>query len=120
AVHPRALLFYQLDGQESTQQVAVVDNRATPLNVLGVESSSQMVSAKLTEVKNEGGVHTATILVTVPANVPQQRIHEFLTVRTDDKEYGTLKIPVMIEGRKIGFSSASGTPNAPPATQIRK
>jgi hypothetical protein len=115
AVHPRALLFYQLDGQESTQQVAVVDNRATPLNVLGVESSSPLVSVKLEAAKVDGRVHTATISVTVPAKVPEQRIHEFLTVRTDDKEYSTLKIPVMIEGRKVGFSNAPGNQNIPPA-----
>lgn len=108
AVVPQSLLFYQLNREEQTQKVEIIDNRAKPLEVLGIEHKSPeavpLARWKLEGTEDRDGVRTITISVHVAGNVPERRIIESLYVKTNDTEYGTLRIPVMIDGRKISFS----------------
>ena len=96
-VQPRGVAVIQSPKQETTRTVKVLDRRAQPLEVTGVESTSPRVTAKIVRTGQvEGGYRTTEIEITAKGAVPSQVMHETVTIRTNDPKYRTLAVPVMV------------------------
>jgi hypothetical protein len=108
ALLPRSLIFYQFNEQEQTQLVSIVDNRPAPLTFQSLEQTSELArplaEATLVGTTDADNRRTITISVKVPGKVPERRIRESIIVKTDDSEFGTIRIPLWIDGRKITLS----------------
>lgn len=98
-IRPRSLIFYQLNGNESTQEVVVTDQRQRTLRLEKVFTSNPYVKAELApNSMDEDGRLQQRIKITVTGKVPARQFHTLVSVLTDDPGYRTLTIPLMIQG----------------------
>jgi hypothetical protein len=102
SVRPRALTFYQLGEEPTTQEIEVLDRRARHLTIESVASSRSIAHVELGEsdVDEDGHWH-GRLRVTVPGNLPPGRIDAVIHIVTDDENavYHFLRVPLMIYGR---------------------
>jgi hypothetical protein len=122
SVKPRALTFYQLGQEPTTEEIEVIDRRSRHLTIKSVESSRSIAQVEVGESDiDEAGHWHGRLRVTVPGNVPPGRIDAVIHIVTDDETavYHFLRVPLMIYGRPKSpivdkhFQPASGTENAP-------
>ncbi len=99
-IRPQSLVIYQLGEESTVQNVTITDFRDKPIEVTGIESTSEFVTANIlrSEFDNEG-LHQTIVQVTVAGKVPPDRSHARAIVSTSDPEYPTLTIPLLIQGR---------------------
>jgi hypothetical protein len=118
SVKPRALTFYQLGHEPTTEEIEVIDRRTRHLTIKSVESSHSMAHVELGESNvDEAGHWHGRLRVTVPGKVPPGRIDAVIHIVTDDENavYHFLRVPLMIYGRPKSpivdkhFQSAGGT-----------
>ena len=99
-VRPRALAFYQLGSQSTTQEIAVTDFRPDPLNITGIDCKSPYVQAEIAEQRiDHDGSLEHIIRITVAAEVPPNTSQTLLKIHTDDPKYHTLHVPLLIQGK---------------------
>ena len=98
-IEPKALMFYQLGSEPTTREITVTDYRARPLNVIGVESSSELVTAKLDAVDCDAqGNRRLRVSITVAGQVPSGRHRALVTILSDDPVYDKLQVPLLVQG----------------------
>lgn len=98
SLRPRALVFYQLGTEPTTQDVLVVDERGSDLDLTSVTSSSPLATVKAVGKDRQDGLVRHTLRVTVAGNVPRGRTRALISVRTSDPAYRVLQIPLLIQG----------------------
>jgi hypothetical protein len=112
-VRPKALIFYQLGEKPTSQEVAVIDYRGKGLGIVGVESSSPLVSVEVLDPeKDADGNHRQRVSITVTGAVPTGRHNALVNIVTDDAVYQTLRVPLVIEGLERA-------PHEPPGARPR-
>lgn len=98
-VKPRALAFYQLSGQPTTQEIEVIDHRPQGLIVQSVRSSTELATAELGDPEvDEQNRLKWRVKVTVMGTVPPGRRDGVVTIVTNDPDYPRLRVPLIIQG----------------------
>jgi hypothetical protein len=108
---PKALVFYQLEGNnaETEQEVVISDYRGEGkgFHILSMESTSPLARAVLVKrEEDEGGNIHHRLSVTVSGKVPPGTSRVLINIRTDDPEFDLLQIPILISGPKPSVSKA--------------
>lgn len=118
-VLPKALVFYQLNGQPSTQDVTIRDYRERPLTVLSADCDSPFVNVDLRTVQtNSEGVTEAVISVLVAGKIPPGRQRALIVARTSDPQYPAIPVPLILEGPPESESSRTGAAVSPAQLQL--
>lgn len=97
-IRPKALIFYQLGEGQSTQEVEITDSRADRLRILDVETTSELVTARVVRQVEDDESKRVALEVQVPGSVPSGKHPAQILVRTDDRRFPTLMVPVLISG----------------------
>lgn len=99
-VRPRALIFYQFTEQPTVQPVNITDFRqGKDLEVLDVRvECPHVTSGELQRTADENGNVKWTFPITAAGAVPSGRQTGQVFIRTNDSEFGELRIPVLIYG----------------------
>lgn len=98
-IRPRALIFYQLGRNATSQELVITDRRAQSLDVLGVRCGSDLAEVELLDsIRDEHGARQHRVKVTIAGNVPPGRTNDVVTVFTSDAAYPQLRVPLIIEG----------------------
>jgi len=99
-IRPRALIFYQFTEQPTEQPVNITDFRqGRDLEVVDVRVECPHVTAgELERTTDENGHVKWNFPITAAGNVPSGRQTGQVFIRTNDPEYGELRIPVLIYG----------------------
>ncbi|QDU38387.1 hypothetical protein Mal4_27140 [Maioricimonas rarisocia] len=103
SVEPAEVYFYQLDGRADERTIYVTDYRGGDLTIEAAESSSELVAVTVgaTETNPEGH-QRIPIQLAIPENVPAGRRVTSVKIRTNDPDYHTLYVPVLIEALPTG------------------
>lgn len=108
-ITPKALVFYQLPGNEAEteQEVVISDYRGQSFQILSMESTSPLARAVLVNAEaDEAGNMHHRLMVTVSGNVPPGTSRVLINIRTDDPDFDLLQLPVLISGPKPLVSKA--------------
>ncbi len=99
-VTPPALMIYHPEGSGLTEQMFVVaDGRKRPFEIVDVETTSDLVTTDIGERHvTSDGVWQQAIKVTVPGELPRGRHQILLRIRTTDKDFPELRVPLMLQG----------------------
>ena len=89
---------------EATQALTVTDNRAKPLTITKVGSSSPYLTAT---VSPRGAGPKQEILVRLAADAPVGHRDEVVVLLTDDPAYPEFRVPIRVLKRPVGGVSAS-------------
>jgi hypothetical protein len=101
SVRPRALMFYQLGEEATSQRLKVCDTRGMPVVIEGVKSSNPLVTVRyLGGLETDGGLVEHQIEVTAAANCPAGRHQGTISISTADEAFPELRVPFMVEGRQ--------------------
>lgn len=108
SIRPRALAFYQLGTEPTTQEVAIVDDRGRGLQIVEVKASTPLLEAEVARSETREKLTEHTLKVTVAGTVPPGRMRALINVRTNDPTYKLLQIPIIIQGpEKPTFTAES-------------
>lgn len=120
-IRPHSLIFLQLNGNESTQDVTITDQRSRTLQLQNVVTSNPFVKAELgpKSIDDQGRLQQK-VKITVSGKVPSRRFHTLISVTTDDPGYRTLTIPLMIQGPtpSVSQNKQSGSPKFTRTAQL--
>lgn len=117
-VRPKALIFYQFGNQPTEKGLVVTDHRSQPLEVVDVESSSKLATARIEKTEELPGQPRHTYLkVKVPGRVPVGRHRALVQLKTDDPAYPVLRVPLLIQGPEKAPRTADGDA---PASQSKQ
>ncbi len=98
-VSPMSLTFHQLGTSPVDQELIVTDLRATPAEVIGVTSTSDLVQLQVLDpTTTKDGAHQQRVRITVPSAVPAGRHLGTIKVYTNDEKFHELKIPIQVYG----------------------
>ena len=112
-VEPAQLLFYQLSGTPDSRRVLVTDARGHDLQIQSVELSTPIKGVTATvepRVRDDAGYWQTPIRVDVAAEFPPERQIAFLNLTTNDSEYPTIKVALMVQGRPVEDSDPNPSP----------
>ncbi|MCA8987484.1 MAG: DUF1573 domain-containing protein [Planctomycetaceae bacterium] len=108
-VVPRALIAYQLSGQPTTQTITLTDYRqGNPFEVAHVSATSSDI--KFSEPKisqDEHGHQVIQFEITIPGELPADRITDTVVIQTTDEEFNTISVPLLAYGPKASKSQIS-------------
>lgn len=104
-VRPRALRFYQLSDQPTSQTLTVTDNRPEPARILGATVSSPHVQLRHQAERTEDGVSVTEFEITVAANLPPGEHNAVISIETTDPKSPVLKVPLIMNGRRSDEAS---------------
>jgi hypothetical protein len=102
-ITPKALVFYQLDGNtaETVQDVKISDYRSEHFKILSMESTSPLVRAMLVNEKDDdSGNRHHELKVVVKGDVPPGTSRALINIRTDDPQFNLLQLPILVSGPK--------------------
>jgi Protein of unknown function (DUF1573) len=96
-VDPSQLIFIQDGSKETQEKVIVTDMRQHPFHILGATCESPLVTAQVNDAVEvpEGG-RDIPVLITVAAKVPSEGVDTAVILRTDDRVYPRIPIPLLI------------------------
>jgi Protein of unknown function (DUF1573) len=99
-VSPPALMIYHPEGSDSTEATFTVsDGRKKPFEIVGVEATSDLISAVIGERNvTSDGTWQQTVIVTVPGELPAGKNSVLLRIRTTDLDSPELRVPMMLQG----------------------
>lgn len=99
-VTPRAMEVSQqgASNQSVTHQFSITDHRAHPLQVTGVESSSEWVSGVVESRENDGAV--TKIAMEIAGGIPEGTHRVLVQAVTDDAQFPAVMMPIRIQGPK--------------------
>jgi hypothetical protein len=104
-LEPSEMYFYQLTGEADSRVLHVVDHRQPALNVTGVAivigrdaCPASLATARAEKPQTVDGTTQIPIRVDVAGSVPAHRLIAHVVISTDDPEFRTLKVPVLIQG----------------------
>lgn len=123
-LEPTEVYFYQLNGEPNSRIVHVVDYRRHSLEVTSVQMQmgrepfpTKLATAELLPaVKTEAGLTRIPIRINVSGDIPPTRMIPHLIIKTNDPEFATLKLPVLIQGPKAAVVPASASESVPEST----
>lgn len=102
SIEPAEVYFYNLNGRADSRTVYVTDYRqdaAAPLEVTGVESLSQHITAEVRPAEyDDQGRRRIPIVLSVPGDLPAARTSTFVRLVTSDPEFSHLVFPVLMQG----------------------
>lgn len=107
SVTPSEVYFYQLDGSADSREIVVTDHRGRNLTITNVICPTEFASVTLGTKIVEGQVSRTPIRIDIPANVPSGRNTAVLTIETDDPDYSTIKVPILIWGQESKIQQTS-------------
>jgi hypothetical protein len=97
-VRPRALIFYQMSDQPTTQEIEIIDRRPEHLRVERVECSKDFVQIEQAGGSTDAAGHwRGKLKITVPGDLPRGRREALVQIVTSDPEYRTLRVPLIIQ-----------------------
>lgn len=105
-VRPRALIvMYQSSSESTVRDIEIIDRRSRHLKVTRAECTHNLAGVEMgeEELDEEGHWH-AHLKVTVPGDLPPGRAEATVRIFTDDPDYRTLRVPLLVENaarRKI-------------------
>jgi hypothetical protein len=110
-VEPRSLIFYQGGTGSISREIVITDHQKTGMHLTGVRCSSEIVSVELGKVDiDEEGNPRMRVYVTFPEEAPADSQRAVVSISTDNTQYGTLRVPVLIQGtREMPRRTATGT-----------
>jgi hypothetical protein len=110
-VEPKAMIFYQLGTGAITREIVITDRQKTGMHLTGVRCSSEIVSVELGKVDiDEEGNPRMRVYVTLPQEAPADSQRAVITISTDNPQYRTLRVPVLIQGtQETPRRTATGT-----------
>lgn len=111
-IRPKALIMYQMSDRPVSQDVVILDSRrgASSLRLTGMECTSKWARVERGDVeKDSAGNRKLTVRVTVPGEVPAGRHQGMVLLRTNDPEYPTLRVPLLVQGPEPNAVRAAGT-----------
>ncbi len=99
-VRPRALIFYQLGSEETSQTVQLIDFRPeSSFKITDLQIDSEFLTAgEVTTTQDQYGHQQISIPVTAKGSVPSGKYTGSVIIDTDDQEFPQLRIPVLIYG----------------------
>jgi hypothetical protein len=101
-VEPPEVFFYQLDqltGQADSRTIHIIDKRGGNLEVLKVESNSPLAKASVEKMEIDAdGRRRFPIRIEVPGEVPAGRHKQYLSIHTNDEEFPTVHVGVLVQG----------------------
>ena len=108
AIRPRALIFYQMTAEETTQTVEITDFRSGhELKLVSQEVQGEFLSAGEPRLEfNEHGQRVWKLDVTAAGNVPIGRYSSTLFLETNDAEFPEIRLPVLIFGPRPQTAAA--------------
>ncbi|MCC7423199.1 MAG: DUF1573 domain-containing protein [Planctomycetaceae bacterium] len=115
SIRPRALAFYQLGTEPTTQEVAIVDDRGQGLKIVDVKTSSPFIEAEVARSETREKLTEHTLKVTVAGTVPPGRTRALINVRTNDPTYKVLQVPILIQGPEKPTFTAEANLKVDPA-----
>lgn len=113
SVVPPEVYFYQLNGEPDSREIVVEDHRGQDLNVLEVVCSSELAEVTVGQKVYREGVPKTPIRIDVPGDPPAGRNIAFLEIRTDDPEFPTIPVPILIHGPLETVQQVSGEMEIP-------
>ncbi len=114
-VQPRSLIFYQLGFGETKQKIVVTDYPKTGLKLVDATSDSDLATLQLEKSDTDKfGNPRHTVTVTVPGTVPPGQHRALITLLTDHKRYKTIRVPIIIRGRKTESDRTAKKPRSQP------
>ncbi len=100
-VNPPQIGFSTAGG--ATQILTLTDQRAKPLNIVKVTTSSSHLTAEPgPRTETPGGGHNQTVTVKLSEDAPIGHRDETILLLTDDPAYPELRVPVRVLKRAIG------------------
>lgn len=115
SIEPKALAFYQLDGNATSQQIVVRDHRDRDekFEVLRAVCDSELVTVVLDGPTDRRDHRSQTIHVSVRGEVPPGRHRETIEMHTNDATHAVLRVPLLIMGPQNGIETVGGERPAP-------
>ncbi len=113
SIEPKALAFYQLDGNATEQQFVVRDYRPEKLQVLRALCESDLVDVTLEDHVDHADHRSQVVQVRVRGDVPAGRHHETVEMHTNDATHAVLRVPLLILGPEEGVRPVGGERPAP-------
>jgi len=98
ALHPKTAIFSQTSARVQTRTIKLTDHRGNDFNVTNLKSDSEYLTVELGEATYDAATgKTQEIILSTVEEVPTGRHQFFVSFNTDDPEYKTMKIAVMID-----------------------
>ncbi len=107
SISPAEVYFYQTHGQADSREIVLEDHRGLNLNIIDLEYNDSTAQVTLGEKVVEGSTSRTPIRIDVPGDVPPGRHVSVLTIHTDDSEYRTIRVPILVWGPKSNIQQAS-------------
>ena len=110
-VEPRSLIIYQRGKGSITREIVITDLQKTGMHLTGVRCSSKIISVELGKVDiDEEGNPRMRVYVSFPEEAPENSERAVVTISTDNPQYRTLRVPVLMQGiREMPRRTATGT-----------
>lgn len=121
-VEPPEVYFYQLTGQPDSRTIHVVDTRGGQLEVVSAEINSPHAQVTVGHLEvDDDGRRRYPIRIDVAGEVPPGRNFARLTIKTNDEDFDTIQVGVLIQGPTSGVIPASGIrPSAGPSAGTKR
>lgn len=99
-VTPRLMSFYHRKGASpTTADFTVSDGRAKRFEITDVSVSTELVEAAVGETSvSPTGNYQQTVRIVVAGDLPPGQSQHMLTIRTTDREFAELKVPIFLRG----------------------
>ncbi len=99
-VKPMSLTFHQIGTSPVDQEIIVTDLRKTPADIIGVQSTSDLVQLEILEpLTTKTGARQQRVRVTIPGAVPTGRHQATVKIFTNDDKFHELKVPIQVFGQ---------------------
>lgn len=96
-VHPKTGVFHITNNKKQDKSFWVVDHRGNDFEVSNLKSNSKYLDAKLGQVELDPAVgKKQEIILSTNDNIPESTQKFFVTFDTNDPEFATMKIGVML------------------------
>jgi hypothetical protein len=122
-VTPSELFIYQMNGQTETTELAVIDRRGKPIEIISARSSSPHLKLAVGTTEHLDAKTTRIpIQVQAGAGLPAGPETAIISIRLNDDDVGEITIPVFLHGRPDPVQLTSGVrprSNPPESSQTR-
>jgi len=109
-ISPPELYFYQLSDTPIQDVFRVEDHRGKELKVVEAVSTNPHLTLNVGKWERiDEQTCTTPVEVLVGANLPAGTHHTFITVKTDDPDFPTIRVPVFLQGKPAAIQLTSGT-----------
>lgn len=98
-ITPRALTFHQSGTESVDQEVIMTDLRATPAEIIGVSSTSDLLKLEVLDpTTTKNNARQQRVRITLPGSVPSGKHSASILIYTNDEKFHELKVPIILFG----------------------